>query len=62
MPKKLDKLDHKYNEKLAKIRKSNVERHAVPPRRDTLSLTHINEYRNSKIYWQNKCVRTQERG
>ena len=27
MPKKLDKLDHKYNEKLAKIRKSNVERH-----------------------------------
>ena len=28
MPKKLDKLDHKYNEKLAKIRKSNVERHA----------------------------------
>ena len=26
MPKKLDKLDHKYNEKLAKI--SNVERHA----------------------------------
>jgi len=28
MPKKLDQLDHKYNEKLAKIRKSNVERHA----------------------------------
>ena len=28
MPKKLDKLDHKYNEKLAKIRRSNVERHA----------------------------------
>ena len=28
MPKKLDKLDHKYNEKLAKIKKSNVERHA----------------------------------
>ena len=28
MPKKLDKLDHKYNERLAKIRKSNVERHA----------------------------------
>ena len=28
MPKKLDKLDHKYNEKLARIRKSNVERHA----------------------------------
>ena len=28
MPKKLDKLDHKYNKKLAKIRKSNVERHA----------------------------------
>ena len=28
MPKKLEKLDHKYNEKLAKIRKSNVERHA----------------------------------
>ena len=28
MPKKLDKLDHKYNEKLAKIRKNNVERHA----------------------------------
>ena len=28
MPKKLNKLDHKYNEKLAKIRKSNVERHA----------------------------------
>ena len=27
MPKKLGK-DHKYNEKLAKIRKSNVERHA----------------------------------
>ena len=27
MPKKLDKLDHKYNEKLAKIRNS-VERHA----------------------------------
>ena len=28
MPKKLDKLDHKYNEKLATIRKNNVERHA----------------------------------
>ena len=28
MPKKLDKLDHKYNEKLAKIRRANVERHA----------------------------------
>ncbi len=28
MPKKLAKLDHKYNGKLAKIRKSNVERHA----------------------------------
>ncbi len=28
MPKKLDKLDHKYNEKLAKIRRGNVERHA----------------------------------
>ena len=28
MPKKLNKLEHKYNEKLAKIRKSNVERHA----------------------------------
>ena len=28
MPKKLDKLDHKYNEKLARIRRSNVERHA----------------------------------
>ena len=28
MPKKLNNLDHKYNEKLAKIRKSNVERHA----------------------------------
>ena len=28
MPKKLDKLDHKHNEKLAKIRKNNVERHA----------------------------------
>ena len=28
MPKKLDKLDHKYNEKLAQIRRSNVERHA----------------------------------
>ena len=28
MPKKLDKQDHKYNEKLATIRKSNVERHA----------------------------------
>ena len=27
MPKKLDQLDHKYNEKPAKIRKSNVERH-----------------------------------
>ena len=27
MPEKLDQLDHKYNEKLAKIRKSNVERH-----------------------------------
>ena len=27
MPKKLDKLDHKYNEKLARIRKNNVERH-----------------------------------
>ena len=27
MPKKLDKLDHKYNEKLAKNRKNNVERH-----------------------------------
>ena len=26
MPKKLDKLDHKYNEKLAKIRRANVER------------------------------------
>ena len=28
MPKKLEKLDHKYNEKLAKIRRANVERHA----------------------------------
>jgi len=28
MPKKLDKSDHKYNEKLAKIRRGNVERHA----------------------------------
>ena len=28
MPKKLDKLDHKYNEKLAQIRRSSVERHA----------------------------------
>ena len=28
MPKKLDKLDHKYNDKLAKIRRANVERHA----------------------------------
>ena len=28
MPKKLDKLDHKYNEKLAKLRRANVERHA----------------------------------
>ena len=28
MPKKRDKVDHKYNEKLANIRKSNVERHA----------------------------------
>ena len=27
MPKKVDKLDHKYNEKLAKIRRANVERH-----------------------------------
>ena len=27
MPKKLDKLDHKYNEKLAKIRRDNVQRH-----------------------------------
>ena len=28
MPKELDKVDHKYNEKLANIRKSSVERHA----------------------------------
>ena len=28
MPKKLDKLDHKYNEKLAKKWRANVERHA----------------------------------
>ena len=28
MPKKLDKLDHKYNEKLAKIRRDNVQGHA----------------------------------
>ena len=28
MQKKLDKSDHKYNEKLAKIRRANVERHA----------------------------------
>ena len=28
MPKKLEKLDHKYHEKLAKIRKDNVLRHA----------------------------------
>ena len=28
MPKKLEKLDHKYNETLAKIRRANVERHA----------------------------------
>ena len=28
MPKKLDKLDGTYNEKLAKIRKNNVEPHA----------------------------------
>ena len=28
MPKKYDKLDHKYIEKLARIRKDNVKRHA----------------------------------
>ncbi len=28
MPKKVHKLDHKFNEKLAKIRRANVERHA----------------------------------
>jgi hypothetical protein len=28
MPKKLEQLDHKYNEKLAKIRQANVQRHA----------------------------------
>ena len=28
MPKKLDKSDHKYSEKLAKIRRAKVERHA----------------------------------
>ena len=28
MPQKLDKLDHKYNEKLTQIRRSNIERHA----------------------------------
>ena len=28
MPKKRDKLDHKYNEKLAEIKNNNVERHA----------------------------------
>ena len=28
MPKKLDMSDHKYNEKLARIRGANVERHA----------------------------------
>ena len=28
MPKKVHKLDHKFNEKLAKIRRDNVERHA----------------------------------
>ena len=27
MPKKVHKLDHKFNEKLAKIRRDNVERH-----------------------------------
>ena len=28
MPKKLDKQDHKYNDKLAQIRRSNIKRHA----------------------------------
>ena len=28
MPQQLDKLDHKYNEKLAQIRRSNIQRHA----------------------------------
>ena len=28
MPKKLEKMDHRYHEKLAKIRKDNVQRHA----------------------------------
>ena len=28
MPKKPEKLDHRYHEKLAKIRKDNVQRHA----------------------------------
>ena len=28
MPKKLEKLDHRYTEKLAKIRKDNVQRHS----------------------------------
>ena len=28
MPKKLEKIDYRYHEKLAKIRKGNVERHA----------------------------------
>ena len=28
MPKKLEQLDQKYNEKLAKIRQANVQRHA----------------------------------
>ncbi len=28
MPEKVDKLEHKYNEKLAQIRRSNIERQA----------------------------------
>ena len=49
MPKKLDKLDHKYNEKLAQIRRSNVERHSGYA--DTLKLRqNIQRFQRNATY------------
>ena len=47
MPKKLDKLDHKYNEKLAQIRRSNVERHAGYENTLALRRTLVRAQRNA---------------
>ena len=49
MPKKLDKSDHKYNEKLGEIRRANVERHAGYE--DTLKLRqNIQRFQRNATY------------